>query len=161
MKVQSNFLDNILPSFGQERKAQPIYNSGQRMFISPTYTSASGNMYYKGLRFSEKLIMVEKVGLYHNWQYIDAIELYSFNGQKAELISSFKFEKEFYDTQKIRTQAKDLLFDYLHSQALLAGNKNMGKELEAMTEKLIGQLYKDQVERFLEMKEGVAKLLNA
>ena len=45
------------------------------MFLCEEYESASGNRYYKGVRFCDRIVVVEKVGLYHNWTYIDGIEV--------------------------------------------------------------------------------------
>jgi len=51
MKTTSNFLDKVLPTYGNQRENIPIYDDGRKMFLSNTYTSESGNMYYRGIRF--------------------------------------------------------------------------------------------------------------
>lgn len=161
MKVKSNFLDNILPSFGNPRHAMPTYNSGQRMFISQSYTSAAGHVYYKGIRFSERLVMVEKIGLYHTWEYIDGIELYSFNENKPELIASAKFDKVFYSSEVIRSKAEAMLLDYFNSQVLISEGKTDKSYYEMTVNKLIEEIYNNQLETFKTLQGGVIKLLNA
>lgn len=89
------------------------------MFISDEYQSGKGNWYYKGLRFSDRLAIVEKVGLFHNWKYIDEIEVYTFNQKSRTLIGSHKFEKTFYDRDLIQDKVKEMVSDYIASQMKL------------------------------------------
>ncbi|MFZ4548527.1 MAG: hypothetical protein ACOYN4_13870 [Bacteroidales bacterium] len=105
MKTQlsNRFLDRILPTYGNPRENIPIYDSTQKMFLSNTYTSESGNMYYKGLRFSERLVMLEHVGLYKNWTYIDEVEIYAYDGTQMTLIGKKKFDKQFYNPETIKS----------------------------------------------------------
>lgn len=49
MKPVNNFLDCVLPTFGNSKENIPVYNESQRMFISSNYTSAAGHLYYKGI----------------------------------------------------------------------------------------------------------------
>ena len=53
------------------------------MFFCEEYESGNGHRYYKGVRFCDRIVIVEKVGLYHTWTYIDGIEVYA----KSRLIS--------------------------------------------------------------------------
>ena len=89
------------------------------MFISDEYQSGKGNWYYKGLRFSDRLAIVEKVGLFHNWKYIDEIDVYTFNQKSRTLIGSHKFEKTFYDRDLIQNKVKEMVSDYIASQMKL------------------------------------------
>ena len=65
----TSFIDGILPVYGNPRCNIPVWNEGEKMFISDEYQSAKGNWYYKGLRFSDRLAIVEKVGLFHSFKY--------------------------------------------------------------------------------------------
>ena len=58
----TSFIDGILPVYGNPRCNIPVWNEGEKMFISDEYQSDKGNWYYKGLRFSDRLAIVEKVG---------------------------------------------------------------------------------------------------
>ena len=69
--ISNSLFDSILPTFGNTGNNLPVWNEGQKMFISSEYESAAGNRYYKGIRFCEQLAIVETVGLYHTWTYID------------------------------------------------------------------------------------------
>ena len=50
--ITNNVFDSILPVYGNQRANLPIWNESQKMFITSEYESASGNRYYKGIRFS-------------------------------------------------------------------------------------------------------------
>ena len=84
--INKDLFDSILPTFGNQRFHIPVWDEGQKMFLCEEYESASGNRYYKGVRFCDRIVVVEKVGLYHNWTYIDGIEVYAFNGTRLELV---------------------------------------------------------------------------
>ncbi len=147
MKPVNNFLDCVLPTFGNSKENIPVYNESQRMFISSNYTSAAGHLYYKGIRFSERLVMIEQVGLYHNWTYIDGIELYAFNGTERILISKKQYEKEFYNMTLIKEEVKQMLQGYFKSQILLKKENATDDILLKHTEETINSLYENKIEQ--------------
>jgi len=114
--ISNSLFDSMLPTFGNTGNGLPVWNEGQKMFISSEYESAAGNRYYKGLRFCEKLAIVETVGLYHTWSYINSIEVYVFEGKQTKLVSKRQFDKQFYDANFIKEQTKQMVKDYLHGQ---------------------------------------------
>ena len=59
------------------------------------------------------------MGLFHNWKYIDEIEVYTFNQKSRTLIGSHKFEKTFYDRDLIQNKVKEMVSDYIASQMKL------------------------------------------
>lgn len=119
--MTNDMFDNLLPSFGQTPKGPtlPTWNEGQKMFISDEYESAAGNRYYRGIRFCEKIAIVETVGLSKYGTYINGIEVYAFNGKDRRLIGKKQFPKEFYDTSFIKEQTYQMVTDYLMSEAKL------------------------------------------
>lgn len=111
--INKNLLDSVLPTFGSPRVHVPAWDEGQKMFIFDEYESTSGNRYYRGVRFCDRVAIVEKVGLYHNWTYIDGIELYAFNGKKLELIQKRDYDKVFRNEEFIRAESETMVKDYL------------------------------------------------
>ena len=111
--INKNLFDSILPTFGNSRVHIPVWDEGQKMFISNEYESANGHRYYLGIRFCDRIVVVEKVGLYHSWTYIDGIELYAFNGQKMELIQKRDYDKVFRDEAFIRRESEQMVKDFL------------------------------------------------
>lgn len=119
--VQNIVIDSILPVYGdnQPRKVMPVWDEGQKMFIMSEYESAAGNRYIQGLRFSNRLAVVEEVGLYHTWKYIDGLKVYSWNGTSKRLIGSRKYVRHFYDADFIRQELEDIVKSHIEGQLKL------------------------------------------
>lgn len=160
MKISSSFLDRVLPTYGNQRENIPIYDSTQKMFLSNTYTSESGNMYYKGLRFSERLVMVEHIGLYKNWTYIDEVEIYAFDCSQMTLIGKKKFDKLFYDTGTIKNEVIALTFDFLKNQMTLSGGTGTDESLKELTIGIIEDTYQNSIENIKRLPESTRLMLN-
>lgn len=111
--ISKNLFDSVLPVFGSPRVHVPAWDNGQKMFICDEYESANGNRYYRGIRFCDRVVIVEKVGLYHNWTYIDGIELYAFNGKKLQLIQKRDYDKVYRKEVFIRAESESMVKDYL------------------------------------------------
>ena len=69
--INKSLFDSILPTYGTPRVNIPTWDDSQKMFICSQYESANGHRYYLGIRFCDRIVIVEKVGLYHSWTYID------------------------------------------------------------------------------------------
>jgi hypothetical protein len=110
--INKNFFDSILPTFGNPRVHVPVWDNGQKMFICEEYESANGHRYYKGVRFCERIVIVEKVGLYHTWTYIDGLEIYAFNDKRLELVQKRDYEKCFRNEEFIRMECEAMIGDY-------------------------------------------------
>lgn len=137
----TSFIDGILPVYGNPGCNIPVWNEGEKMFISDEYQSAKGNWYYKGLRFSDRLAIVEKVGLFHSFKYIDEIEVYTFNEKSRTLIGSYKFEKTFYDKDLIQNKAKEMVSDYITSQMKLQNLPVRRDSIVSEVDKIVGATY--------------------
>lgn len=137
----TSFIDGILPVYGNPRCNIPVWNEGEKMFICDEYQSAKGNWYYKGLRFSDRLAIVEKVGLFHSFKYIDEIEVYTFNEKSRTLIGSHKFEKTFYDKDLIQNKAKEMVSDYIASQMKLQNLPVRRDSIVSEVDKIVGATY--------------------
>lgn len=111
--ISKNLFDSILPTFGSPRVHVPTWDNGQKMFICDEHESANGHRYYRGIRFCDRVVIVEKVGLYHNWTYIDSIELYAFNCKRLELIQKRDYDKVYRNEEFIRTESETMVKDYL------------------------------------------------
>lgn len=114
--VSGSVLDSILPTYGNPRKNIPVWNEDDKMFISSEYESQAGHLYYKGLRFTNRLAIIENIGLYYTFKYIDGIEVYTFDGNNKVLIGSKKFDKTFYNKELIRSEVEKILRQYVCGQ---------------------------------------------
>ena len=112
--VSNNVFDSMLPTIGNPRVKLPIWNEGDKMFISSEYESNAGHRYYQGLRFTDRVAIVETFGHYHTWKYIDSIDV-----KERVLVGTKKFEKTFYDKSLIQNETEKILQDYFKGQLKL------------------------------------------
>lgn len=111
--LTKDLFDSILPTYGTPRKRVPVWDEGQKMFLLGNYESEKGNYYYEGIRFCNKIVIKEKVGLCHTWTYIDSIEIYAFNGTTLELVQKRDYEKTFRSEEFIRKESEQMVHDFL------------------------------------------------
>lgn len=140
--ISKNLFDNILPTFGSPRVHVPTWDNSQKMFICDEYESANGNRYFRGVRYCDRIVIVEKVGLYHNWTYIDSIELYAFNGKKIELIQKRDYDKVHRNEEFIRAESENMVKDYLSGILKAQRTSVPAEEIEAQAKGLIEECYK-------------------
>lgn len=120
--MNGDIFAQILPAYGNPRVKLPVWDDEQRMFICDEYESANGHRYFKGIRFCENIVIIEKVGLYHTWTYIDSIEIYAFNGEKPELVQKKDYDKVFRNEEFVRTESIRMVAGYLKGVLKLQGN---------------------------------------
>ncbi len=140
--ISKDLFDSILPTFGSPRVHVPAWDNGQKMFICDEYESANGNRYYRGIRFCDRVVIVEKVGLYHNWTYIDGIELYAFNGKKLELIQKRDYDKVYRNEKFIRSESERMAKDYIAGILKAQRTSVPTEEVESQAKALIEGCYK-------------------
>ena len=140
--INQSLFDSILPTFGSPRVHLPVWDNGQKMFIFDEYESDRGNRHYRGLRFCDRIVILEKVGLYHSWTYIDSIELYAFNGKKLELIQKREYDKVFRNEAFIRAEAEAMLIDFFAGMAKVHKMGIADDELSAKAKNLVDETYK-------------------
>ena len=140
--INKNLFENFLPTYGTPRPHFPIWDEGQKMFITDEYESISRHRYYRGIRFCDRIVIVEKVGLYHNWTYIDSIELYAFNGQKIELIQKRDYDKMFRNEDFIRQESEQMVKDFLTGVLKSQRMCLTTEKIEAQARVLIDGCYK-------------------
>jgi hypothetical protein len=138
--VGNNFLDSILPTYGNPRVKTPIWNESRHMFITDQYTSAAGNTYYLGVRFSDRFVTILHIGLYHNWTYINEVEVYAFDGHERILIGKTSID-QYYNEELVRSTTENLLQDYIEGQMKLNGSTVNHEQLECQVKELVQKSY--------------------
>ena len=140
--INKNLFDSILPSFGNPRVHIPVWDDSQKMFICDEFESGNGHRYYRGIRFCDRIVILEKVGLYHNWTYIDSLELYAFNGKKMELVQKRDYDKEFRNEEFIRQESLEMLKDFLTAVLKAQGSPIDPEAVETRAMEIVEGCYK-------------------
>ena len=140
--INKDFFDSILPTYGNPRTQVPVWDEDQKMFICDEYESNNGHRYYRGIRFCNRIVIVEKVGLYHNWTYIDGIELYAFNGKKLELVQKRDYDKAYRKEEFVREESATMLTNYLEGVLKMQKSKMHKEQIEQEVKHTIEGCYK-------------------
>lgn len=151
--INQNFLDSVLPSFGNARKVNlPIYDNSQKMFIIDEYESAAGNRRYRGIRFCDRVVFAETIGLYHTCTYINRLELYAFNGERLELVQAKDYDKVFRKESNVKADSEALLHDYLRGMAKKAGTVIADDQLQQNARQLVEGCYVSFLDKDFEVR---------
>ena len=108
------------------------YNPARNMFVTPGYTCAGGNTYFKAIRFSDRLIVYYDLSLGYKYTFLNGIKLFCFDGQKSSIIAQKCWNG---DDWKVFTEqfAKDqsvlMLCNYLLGQLKAQGAHVSNQEI--------------------------------
>jgi hypothetical protein len=138
----NSMFDNILPTYGNPRVHVPVWDEGQKMFLCDEYVSNSGNRYYKGIRFCDRIAIVENNGIYHSCTYIDSLEVYAFNGTRLELVQKREYKKTFRNEDFIRSESEAMLRDYLSGILKTQHISVPEEQLNEQAKSIVGGCYK-------------------
>lgn len=140
--LTKDLFENLLPTYGNARKAVPVWDESQKMFLLGNYESASGNYYYEGIRFCDRIVIKEKVGLYHTWTYIDSIEIYAFNGTHLELVQKCDYDKTFRNEEFVRSEAERMICDFFRGCLKTQGVSADDEQIHTEARKIVDGSYK-------------------
>ena len=111
---------------------QVTYNAARNIFLTQGYTSAAGNMYYRAVRLSNRLVVYYDLGQGYAHTFLNGIKLYCFDGQKANLIAQKYWggcDYRIFSEQFAMEQSILMLRGYLEGQLKLQGAHVSDQEL--------------------------------
>jgi len=134
-----------LPALSGE---QVTYNAAKNVFLSQGYTSAAGNMYYKAIRLSNRLVVYYELGQGYIHTFLNGIKLFAWDGQKAQLVAQKywggdnwrKFDEYFAKEQSIL-----MLKGFLESQLKLQGTQVSDQELASYARGIVEETQRKQL----------------
>lgn len=151
--INQNFLDSVMPSFGNTRKVNtPIYDNFQKMFIIDEYESAAGHRHYRGIRFCDRVVFAETIGMYHTCTYINSLELYVFNGEKLVLVQKKDYDKVFRKESDVKADSETMLRDYLCGQAKMTGTIIADDQLQQQARQLVEGSYSSFLDKDFDIR---------
>ena len=127
------------------------------MFICDEYENENGHRYYKGVRFCDRIVIVEKVGLYHTWTYIDAIEVYAFNGIRLELVQKRDYEKTFRSEDFVRDESEMMVRNFLEGILKIHRTSMSEEEIATKAKSIVENCYKSFLDSDFNMR--ITKIL--
>ncbi len=111
------------------------------MFIMDEHESKSGHRSYKGVRVTDRFMTVEYIGNYHTLTYINALELYIYDGKELKLACKREFDKRFYDKARNREEFEDMFRTFVRSQAKMLKQPMSEEEVTKQVKTLVDSSY--------------------
>ncbi|MBQ9230861.1 MAG: hypothetical protein IJ190_06715 [Prevotella sp.] len=134
-----------LPALSGE---QVTYNAAKNVFLSQGYTSAAGNMYYKAIRLSNRLVVYYDLGQGYLHTFLNGIKLFCFDGQKANLIAQKYWggcDYRIFNEQFAKEQSILMLKDFLDGQLKLEGAHVSDQELSSFARNMVEETHRKQL----------------
>ena len=118
-----------LPALSGE---QVTYNAAKNVFLTQGYTSAAGNMYYRAIRLSNRLVVYYDLGQGYAYTFLNGIKLFCFDGQKASLIAQkywggcdYRIFNERFAKEQSILMLKSFLAGQLKAQGAYASDQDL------------------------------------
>lgn len=89
------------------------YSQAARMFLSPGYVSAAGNMYQEGLRLSRYIAIKFDIGHGYCWSFLNGIKLYIWDGKRPKLVKQKLFYNYCWSDSSAREESVSMVKEYL------------------------------------------------
>ena len=124
------------------------YNAVKNVFLTMGYTSAAGNMYYRAIRLSNRLIVYYDLGQGYIHTFLNGIKLYCFDGQKARLIAQKYWggcDYRIFNEQFAKEQSTLMLKNYLEGQLRIQGAHVSEQEMYSFALNMIEETQQKQL----------------
>lgn len=127
------------------KSAELTFNAGKNIFLTQGYTSMAGNIYYQGVRFSERIIITQQLGQGYFYTFLNGIRIFGFNGKEATLIAEKSYHCCVYSESMVKSESEILIKEFLRSQAAIAGSLAHDNQLDAFSKQLVADTMKNQL----------------
>ena len=134
-----------LPALSGE---QVTYNAAKNVFLSQGYTSAAGNMYYKAIRLSNRLVVYYDLGQGYAYTFLNGIKLFCFDGQNAQLIAQKYWggcDYRIFNEQFAKEQSILMLSNFLFGQLKAQGAHVSNQEILSYAYNMIEETHQKQL----------------
>ncbi len=124
------------------------YNAAKNVFLTMGYTSAAGNMYYKAVRLSNRLVVYYDLGQGYAYTFLNGIKLFAFDGAKAQLIAQKNWggcDYRIFSEQFAKEQSILMLKGFLEGQLKLQGVNVSDQDLTSFARNMVEETQRKQL----------------
>lgn len=124
------------------------YNAARNVFLTMGYTSAAGNMYYKAVKLSNRLVVYYELGQGYAYTFLNGIKLFAFDGQKAQLIAQKYWggcDYRIFNEQFAKEQSILMLKGFLEGQLRLQGAHVSDQDLTSFARGMVEETQRKQL----------------
>jgi len=134
-----------LPSLSGE---SVTYNAAKNIFLTQGYTSVAGNMYYKAIRLSNRLVVYYDLGQGYKYTFLNGIKLFCWDGQKAKVIAQKYWggcDYRVFNEQFAKEQSILMLSNFLAGQLKAQGAQVSNQEIFSFAYNMIEETQRKQL----------------
>lgn len=125
------------------------YNAERNVFLTLGYTSAAGNTYYKAIRLSKRLAVYYDIGQGYCYTFLNGITLFSWDGEKAVIISRKLWggcgNYRIFSEESAKEESIRMLQNYLEGQMKMLGNGVDKRQLQDFARRMIDETQRKQL----------------
>lgn len=125
------------------------YNPEKNVYLTLGYTSAAGNIYYRAIRFSNRLAVYYHIGVGYAHTFLNGITLFAWNGQQANIIAQ-KFwggsNWRCFSERLAKEESIIMLKEFLAGQAKAMGSMIADNQLLAFSRSMIEETHQRQLQ---------------
>lgn len=124
------------------------YNAARNVFLTQGFTSVAGNMYYRAIRFSNRLVVYYDIGQGYARTFLNAIKLFAFDGQRVQLIAQKQWggsDWRDFSEYFAREQSVLMLKAFLEGQLKLQGVRVSDQELACFARSMVEETQRRQL----------------
>ena len=108
------------------------YSPARNMYVTPGYTCAGGNTYFKAYRFSDHLIVNYDLSLGYKYTFLNGIKLFCWDGKSSSIIAQKCWNGDdwkVFNEQFAKEQSILMLSNYLAGQLKAQGSHVSNQEI--------------------------------
>ena len=124
------------------------YNAAKNIFLTQGYTSVAGNMYYKAIRISDRLVVYYDLGQGYKYTFLNGIKLFCWDGQKAKVIAQKYWggcDYRIFNEQFAKEQSILMLKGFLEGQLKLQGAHVSDQEVSNFARGMVEETQRKQL----------------
>ena len=125
------------------------YNTEKNIYLTQGFESVGGNVYYKGMRCSDRLVIVYSLGQGWKYLFLNQIDIYGFNGKEKVLLATKSFYCHTFSESSARNIAVNMLEEFLQGQKLMIGASVSDSEINKVAKNMIDCAIENRVSRLL------------
>ena len=124
------------------------YNAAKNVYLTLGYTSAAGNMYYKALRVSDRLVVYYDLGQGYVHTFLNGIKLFCWDGQKPKVIAQKSwggYDYIIFNEQFAKEQSILMLTNFLLGQLKIQGTHVTNQDVLSFARNMIEETQRKQI----------------
>lgn len=112
----NNFLavvDKIFPALSG---SSVTYNAARNIYLTSGYQSLAGNVYFQGLRLTDRIIINYDFGQGYKYLFLNGICIYGFDGKEKKIIASRSFNSYVFSEKSAALDCIEMIKEYIKGE---------------------------------------------